>query len=106
MLGSLLNAGAPGKFWPLLALYHLLPLHFPITTWGYDVPWGRFSAPSKFNLNGNIAWFVMEIVSPLTLIMTLRNPAFPHLEKPSAILAVRPPLLFSQPYPSQISFAV
>jgi hypothetical protein len=43
---------APAKFYSLLALYHLLPLHFPITTWGYDVPWGRFSAPSKLNLNG------------------------------------------------------
>jgi hypothetical protein len=44
--------GVPGKFYPLLGLYHLLPLHFPITTWGYDVPWGRFSTPSILNLNG------------------------------------------------------
>ena len=88
MFRGLSNPSAPGKFWPLLALYHLLPLHFPITTWGYDVPWGRFSAPSKLNVNGNVAWFVMEIVSPVTLLTTLGNPALPHLEKPSAILAV------------------
>lgn len=53
---SLNGQNAPAKLYPLLALYHLLPLHFPITTWGFDVPWGRFSTPSKLNLNGMLIY--------------------------------------------------
>jgi hypothetical protein len=69
LLGSPL--GVPGKFYSLLALYHLLPLHFPITTWGYDVPWGRFSTPSILNLNGGSHLFLLLTLSSLLILMLI-----------------------------------
>jgi hypothetical protein len=38
---------------------------------------------------GNIAWFFMEIVSPATLLWTLRHPTLPALAAPSKVMAVR-----------------
>lgn len=37
----------PDKFWPVLGLYHILNLHFPLTTFFFDAPWGRFAAQGK-----------------------------------------------------------
>jgi len=40
---------------------------------------------------GNIAWFFMEIVSPATLLWTLRNPSLPSLAAPAKAMAVSSP---------------
>ena len=68
----------PGIFTPAILLYHLLPLHAPLTLFVLDAPFGRFNqSKSIFNVNGessnptpddvdvtgNIAWFAMEIVA-------------------------------------------
>ncbi|RXK37073.1 hypothetical protein M231_05661 [Tremella mesenterica] len=67
----------PTLFYTLLGIYHLLPLHAPLTLFVLDAPFGRFaSKTSRLNVNGNIAWFSMEIVAPLTFLMTL-YPTFP-----------------------------
>ncbi|ORX35811.1 hypothetical protein BD324DRAFT_631804 [Kockovaella imperatae] len=66
----------PVKFFSLLGLYHLLPIHFPLTLWGIDAPFGRFARQdgqgSKLLwMNGNIAWAAMEIVAPLTMLYNI-----------------------------------
>ena len=43
------------------------PLFVPVLK-VISAPHGRFSIPSLFNLNGNAAWFVMEVVSPIGFI--------------------------------------
>lgn len=61
-------------YYSLLKLYHLFPLHAPITLMLMDAPWGRFAyseqnkgkkgyEKSIWDLDGNIAWACMEIVS-------------------------------------------
>lgn len=72
------NQGIPARFVPSMILYHLLPLHMPLTLFFLDAPFGRFSnAASKFKVNGeppilctipsdatgNTSWFIMEIIS-------------------------------------------
>lgn len=43
----------PSLFYLTLAVFHLFPLHSPITLWGLDAPFGRFaSKSSRWNLNG------------------------------------------------------
>lgn len=37
-------------------------------------PHGRFSFPSRWNVNGNIGWFIMEVVSPITFLLSLVSP--------------------------------
>jgi hypothetical protein len=76
-----------GTFYTALLVFHLFPLHAPLTTFGWiDAPFGRFSRnDSRWNVNGrrkdvrtfaaslfmfrlaritgNIAWCCMEIVA-------------------------------------------
>lgn len=49
--------------YPLLVIFHLFPLHAPITLWLMDAPFGKFSWDSVLNLPAGIAWAVMECVS-------------------------------------------
>lgn len=49
--------------YPLLVIFHLFPLHAPITLWFMDAPFGKFSWNSVLNLPAGIAWAVMECVS-------------------------------------------
>jgi hypothetical protein len=45
--------GLPAQFVPSMILYHLLPLHMPLTLFFLDAPFGRFSnAKSIFKVNG------------------------------------------------------
>ena len=57
------------------AAYSLLlymPFNFPILLFGLDAPHGRFALQSsKFNLNGNVTWLLMEIVSPIAFLTGL-----------------------------------
>lgn len=53
----------PRTFYPLLLLFHLFPLHAPVTLWILDAPFGRFAIPSRLNLDGNWAWAGMELVA-------------------------------------------
>ena len=49
-----------------------MPLNFPILMLGLDAPHGRFAwHTSKLNLNGNAAWLVMELFSPLSFLLAL-----------------------------------
>jgi hypothetical protein len=42
-LHSLLAAARPPElYYPALFVFNLFPLHFPITLWGVDAPYGRF----------------------------------------------------------------
>lgn len=59
-------------FYSLLKLYHLFPIHAPITLILMDAPWGRFAysevkgkeyKKSIWDLDGNWAWCFMEIWS-------------------------------------------
>jgi hypothetical protein len=44
------------RFYTLLAVYHLFPLHMPLTTYLLDAPFGRFSnGKSRFNVNGEFS---------------------------------------------------
>lgn len=38
-------------------------------------PHGRFSFPSRWNVNGNVGWLLMEIISPITFVLALLSPA-------------------------------
>lgn len=49
--------------YPFLAVFHLFPLHMPITLLWMDAPFGRFSWDSVLNFSGNVAWSIMELVS-------------------------------------------
>jgi hypothetical protein len=42
-----LSRHAPGLFTPALELYHLLPLHMPLTLFLLDAPFGRFAPKGK-----------------------------------------------------------
>lgn len=44
------------------------PLFVPVLR-VISAPHGRFSIPSALNLNGNAAWFVMEVVSPIGFVV-------------------------------------
>lgn len=59
-------------FHSLLKFYHLFPLHSPITLLYMDAPWGKFAYNEQRgreglkawgDLDGNLAWAFMEIVS-------------------------------------------
>ncbi|WWC89212.1 uncharacterized protein L201_004130 [Kwoniella dendrophila CBS 6074] len=78
----------PPAFFPTLLTFHLFPFHAPITYFGFDAPFGRFSSKtSNLNINGNVAWAIAELVSPITFITTLLINPHPTLNKPSRILA-------------------
>ncbi|WVN88418.1 uncharacterized protein L203_103627 [Cryptococcus depauperatus CBS 7841] len=78
----------PSHFFPALLTFHLFPLHAPITLFGLDAPFGRFSDHnSRLNINGNLAWSLMELVSPITFITTLFKNNHPPLNLSSHILA-------------------
>lgn len=49
--------------YPLLVIFHLFPVHAPITLWLMDAPFGKFSWDSVLNLPAGMAWAVMECVS-------------------------------------------
>ncbi|KAL7413510.1 hypothetical protein BDY24DRAFT_388779 [Mrakia frigida] len=56
----------------VLSSFHLFPLHAPITLFGLNAPHGKFALEnSRLNLNGKLAWFSMEIVSPSMALYTL-----------------------------------
>lgn len=104
----------PG-FQTTLFSYHLFPLHMPITLFLMDAPFGRFNSASStqsesssdnksksenksrnksrnksksiWQLNGNFAWFIMELVSPLTFLSTglLTHIPFSSLSTPTKI---------------------
>ncbi|EJT50041.1 3-oxo-5-alpha-steroid 4-dehydrogenase [Trichosporon asahii var. asahii CBS 2479] len=59
--------------YPLLVIFHLFPLHAPITLWLMDAPFGKFSWDSVLNLPAGIAWAVMECVSPAVFFATLKR---------------------------------
>lgn len=59
-------------FHSLLKFYHLFPLHSPVTLLYMDAPWGKFAYNEQRgregrkawgDLDGNLAWAFMEIVS-------------------------------------------
>ncbi|WVQ80793.1 hypothetical protein IAT38_002898 [Cryptococcus sp. DSM 104549] len=78
----------PPAFFPALIGFHLFPLHAPITLLALDAPFGKFSSvASKWNVPGNLAWCLMELVSPATFMATLAVDSHPQLTKPSRILA-------------------
>ncbi|WVF71272.1 hypothetical protein IAT40_006075 [Kwoniella sp. CBS 6097] len=78
----------PTAFFPSLLIFHLFPLHAPLTLYILDAPFGRFAnKTSGWNVNGNIAWAAMEIVSPITFISTLLLNPHPPLNRPTTILA-------------------
>ncbi|KAK1924319.1 hypothetical protein DB88DRAFT_278549 [Papiliotrema laurentii] len=82
-----LSRHAPGLFTPALELYHLLPLHMPLTLFLLDAPFGRFAPKGKkWVVNGNISWFCMEIVAPSVLLWTLGSIPV-QLSTNSAVLA-------------------
>lgn len=56
-------ASASPMFFPLLFVFHLFPLHVPLTLFVLDAPFGKFSRKSVFNLPGNAAWAAMELVA-------------------------------------------
>ncbi|KAK6909959.1 hypothetical protein I203_103985 [Kwoniella mangroviensis CBS 8507] len=79
---------APSAFFPTLLTFHVFPFHAPITLYVLDAPFGRFaSKTSNLNVNGNIAWAVAELVSPLTFATTLLVNPPPTLNYPARILA-------------------
>jgi hypothetical protein len=62
-------------FYALLKVYHTFPLHSPVTLLYMDAPWGRFAYNQQRgregqrawgDLDGNLAWAFMEIVSVST----------------------------------------
>ncbi|OWZ60076.1 3-oxo-5-alpha-steroid 4-dehydrogenase 1 [Cryptococcus neoformans] len=79
----------PKNFFPSLIIFHLFPLHSPITFFGLiDAPFGRFSRKvSRLNLNGNLSWAIMELVSPIAFLTTIVNSSHPSLNRPSRILS-------------------
>ena len=42
-----------------------------------DAPFGRFPGASVLTVNGNVGWFLMEIVSPITFCLALTTPISP-----------------------------
>ncbi|WWD17186.1 hypothetical protein CI109_101624 [Kwoniella shandongensis] len=78
----------PTGFFPTLITFHLFPLHAPFTLYLVDAPFGRFSInSSKWNLPGNIAWAGMELVAPITFLMTLYTNGHLPLTPPAKILS-------------------
>jgi len=69
------SATALGGSAKLYALSYTFLLSLPLLTpilFFFDAPHGRFAwNKSLVNLNGNLAWFFMEIVSPLTFLFAL-----------------------------------
>ncbi|KAL7421628.1 hypothetical protein Q5752_003397 [Cryptotrichosporon argae] len=61
----------PPRFYAALGLYHLFPLHAPLTLWVVDAPFGRFSQGGRWHVDGNLAWAAMELVAPVTFVVTL-----------------------------------
>ncbi|GHJ89849.1 hypothetical protein NliqN6_6251 [Naganishia liquefaciens] len=84
-------------FYSLLKLYHTFPLHSPVTLLYMDAPWGRFAYNQQRgregrrawgDLDGNLAWAFMEIVSPITFTTTiLRSGGFQKLSLPTVAAA-------------------
>jgi hypothetical protein len=59
--------GVPPIFTPALLLYHLLPLHCPLTLFVVDAPFGRFNqSNSILNVNG-------QLISSLYLMCQLKR---------------------------------
>lgn len=68
-------------FHSLLKFYHLFPLHSPVTLLYMDAPWGRFAYNEQRgregqkawgDLDGNLAWAFMEIVSVSLSLFAIR----------------------------------
>jgi 3-oxo-5-alpha-steroid 4-dehydrogenase 1 len=59
------------------------PLALPFLN-AVQAPFGRFSAPSRFNVNGNLGWFLMEIVSPVTFLVSFLSQPLSSVDSDSA----------------------
>ncbi|EPQ31538.1 uncharacterized protein PFL1_00871 [Pseudozyma flocculosa PF-1] len=78
-----LNAVGAPPFSP--ASFYSLVL-FSFKTWPFlspllskiNAPHGRFSFDSILNVNGNLAWFLMEIPSPLMFLAAVSSPPLSH----------------------------
>ncbi|ODN81986.1 hypothetical protein, variant [Cryptococcus amylolentus CBS 6039] len=83
----------PGNFFPALIVFHLFALHMPITLSGLiDAPFGKFASHgSRLNINGNLGWAAMEIVSPVTFMVALYTHEYPPLNLSARILQVSTP---------------
>ncbi|WVQ99596.1 hypothetical protein IAU59_006732 [Kwoniella sp. CBS 9459] len=78
----------PTAFFPSLLVFHLFPFHAPFTLYILDAPFGRFADKTLgWNVDGNIAWAAMELVSPITFTSTLLLNPHPPLNRPTTILA-------------------
>ncbi|OCF38388.1 3-oxo-5-alpha-steroid 4-dehydrogenase 1 [Kwoniella heveanensis CBS 569] len=90
-LGLGLNSNHPNlptAFFPSLFIFHIFPLHAPLTLYILDAPFGRFAdKTSGWNVNGNFAWAAMELVSPITFISTLLLNSHSPMNRPTTILA-------------------
>lgn len=43
----------------------------------FDAPFGRFSwGSTPLSINANFGWFLMEVVSPITMLLSLLSPPF------------------------------
>jgi 3-oxo-5-alpha-steroid 4-dehydrogenase 1 len=49
-----------------------------------NAPFGRFSARSRLNINANLGWFLMEIVSPISFFVALAGPPLTGPTPPTA----------------------
>lgn len=54
----------------VLAGLHLFPILGP-STLVYQAPHGKHADGSRFSLPGKLAWFTMEVISPLSLLAQL-----------------------------------
>lgn len=65
------------------------PLLVPVIH-NFSAPFGRFSISSSLNFHGNLGWFVMEVVSPITFILAFTSqPLSTQLLDPSGRFALR-----------------
>ncbi|KAL1411571.1 hypothetical protein Q8F55_002535 [Vanrija albida] len=65
-------------YYALLAGFHVMPLHAPLTLWCFDAPFGKFAKNVWGNVSGNRAWVMMEAVAPLTFLGTFLAIGAPH----------------------------
>lgn len=63
------DLGSTGFYQSCRLIMKLYPLVAPVLLF-MDAPHGRAANPLGFNVNGSVAWFLMELVSPVTCLMT------------------------------------
>lgn len=63
--------GSKAQYIGVHRVFSLVSLVGPVTHF-VNAPFGRFSlSKSRLNVNGNIGWFIMELVSPVTFSLSL-----------------------------------